>query len=62
MPVEVVVSDRKDAAYLSAKVKVWRYLDVTRLALLLSDKEIYFSRLGFLADVGDHRPPSDTVR
>lgn len=28
---------------------LWRYLNVTRLALLLSDKEIYFSRLAFLA-------------
>lgn len=33
----------------SGDVPLWRYLDVTRLALLLSDKEIYFSRLAFLA-------------
>ncbi len=33
----------------SGDMPLWRYLDVTRLALLLSDKEIYFSRLAFLA-------------
>ena len=33
----------------SPDVPLWRYLDVTRLALLLSDKEIYFSRLALLA-------------
>ncbi len=44
----------------SGDMPLWRYLDVTRLALLLSDKEIYFSRLAFLAGL-DPRASADVT-
>jgi hypothetical protein len=44
----------------SSDVPLWRYLDITRLALLLSEKEIYFSRLALLEGV-DGRAPSEVV-
>ncbi len=44
----------------SPDVPLWRYLDVTRFALMLSDKEIYFSRLALL-DGLDSRAPAEVV-
>ncbi len=44
----------------SSDVPLWRYLDVTRFALLLSDREIYFSRLALLAGL-DLRAPSEVT-
>ena len=44
----------------SGDVPLWRYLDVTRLALLLSDREIYFSRFAFLEGL-DARAPADVA-
>ena len=40
----------------SSDVPLWRDLDVTRFALLLSDRAIYFSRLGLLDGVGVGAP------
>ncbi|TAK79657.1 MAG: hypothetical protein EPO16_01600 [Dehalococcoidia bacterium] len=44
----------------SGDVPLWRYLDVTRFALLLADREIYFARLALL-DGFDCRVPSDVA-
>lgn len=44
----------------SADVPLWRYLDVTRFALLLADREIYFSRLALLADLDAPAPAEVT--
>lgn len=42
---------------------LWRYLDVTRFALLLSDREVYFSRLALLdgLDAGAPAEVADTT-
>lgn len=44
----------------SGDVPLWRYLDVTRFALLLADREIYFARLG-VVDGLDSRAPSEVT-
>lgn len=40
----------------SGDVALWRYLDVTRFALLLADREIYFARLGAIEGLGTSAP------